>query len=131
MRTPAPSWPQKPDSGSQKPAMEEKAALVTLRPGWKLPWSSTGAWTRMREKETQVRVGSGECAEQRGSGVKEEGVWALRVTGLETLDRREAGDTLRRRVGLGLVTWAWFKPQLLCCCNLQMLLTLPSLSFLT
>lgn len=30
----------------------------------------------MREKETQVRAGSGECAEQRGSGVKEEGVWA-------------------------------------------------------
>lgn len=34
-------------------------------------------------------------------------------------------------MGLGLVTWAWFKPQLLWCCNLQMLLTLPSLSFLT
>lgn len=85
--------------------MEEKVALMTLRPGWKPPWSSTGARTRMREKETQVRAGSGECAEQRGSGVKEEGCGPLRVT----------GDTLRRRVGLGVVTWAWFKPQLLCC----------------
>ena len=93
--------------------MEEEVALVILRAGWKPPWSSTGARTRMREKETQVRADTGECAEQRGSGVKEEACGPLRMMG--TLGRREAGDTLRRHVGLGLVTWAWFKPQLLFC----------------
>lgn len=53
--------------------MEEKVALATLRLCWKPPWSSTGARTRTREKETQVRAGPGECTERRGAGVKEEG----------------------------------------------------------
>lgn len=101
--------------------MEEKVALMTLRPGWKPPWSSTGARTRMREKETQVRAGSGECAEQGGSGVKEEGVWATEGDWGHPEETRGSG-----RSHLGLVQAP--APLL---CNLQVLLTLPSRSFLT
>ena len=55
--------------------MEEKGALVTLRPGWKPPWSSTGAQTRMREKDARVKAGPGGCAQHRrgaaaGAGVR-------------------------------------------------------------
>ena len=75
----------------------------------------------MREKETQVRAGSGECAEQRGSGVKEEGVWATEGDWGHPEETCGSG-----RSHLGLVQAP--APLL---CNLQVLLTLPSLSFLT
>lgn len=45
--------------------IEEKMALVTLRPGWRLPWLSTGDRMRMREKEFHFGAGLGECAEHR------------------------------------------------------------------
>lgn len=105
--------------------MEEKVALVTLRAGWKPPWSSTGAQTRMREKETQVRADTGECAEQRGSGVKEEGVWATEGDGDPGQERGWGHPEETRGSGLSHLGLVETPAPLLC--NLQMLLTLPSL----